>query len=97
MSVRLERHEEVVAIVGEMTIPNAARLLAEGKRELASGATVFDLSGVTGLDSSGLAVIFGWQREAAAKGVSMSMRNPPGNLKSLAEVYGVGEFLPLSA
>ena len=62
---------------------------------LAKADAVFDLAGVTDVDSSGLAVIFGWQREAKRLGKNVRIANPPHNLRSLADVYGVSELLPL--
>jgi phospholipid transport system transporter-binding protein len=57
---------------------------------------VFDLAAVTDVDSSGLAVLFGWQRAAQAQGKTLKVTNPPASLVSLAEVYGTTELLPLS-
>jgi phospholipid transport system transporter-binding protein len=56
---------------------------------------VFDLAAVAEVDSSGLAVVFGWSRAAAAAGQTLRIVNPPANLISLAELYGVTELLPL--
>ena len=77
-----------------MTMPDAAALLAEGEAAIASSASAFDLAGVTDMDSSCLAVVFGWMRAATAGGKSLSLLNPPQNLLSLAAVYGVADLLP---
>jgi len=86
-----------LAVTGNMTMGEARTLLAMGTAALSKGDPVFDLSGVAEVDSSGLAVLFGWQRAAAACGKTMRVANPPASLVSLAEVYGVTELLPLSA
>lgn len=83
-------------VSGSMTMDNAAVLLAQGMAALDAGRTAFDLAGVTEVDSSGLALLFGWQRAAQAQGKSLAIINPPHNLRSLADVYGVAELLPLS-
>lgn len=81
-------------VEGPMTMGVAARLLAEGQAAIATAATRFDLSAVGELDSSSLAVIFGWMRAAREAGKTVHLLNPPQNLLSLAEVYGVADLLP---
>ena len=81
-------------VSGPMTMAAAAALLAEGEAAIASAATAFDLAAVTELDSSCLAVVFGWMRAARAAGKSLRLMNPPQNLLSLAAVYDVAELLP---
>jgi phospholipid transport system transporter-binding protein len=87
---------EVSVISGNMTMDNAAALLAQGTAALAKGITRFDLSAVAHIDSSGLAVLFAWLRAARVAGKTLSIDNPPHSLRSLAGVYGVTELLPLS-
>ncbi|HUW38347.1 MAG TPA: STAS domain-containing protein [Rhodocyclaceae bacterium] len=82
-------------VSGAMTLPGATTLLAEGNACLDGVETVFDLAAVTAVDSSGIAVIFGWLREAQRRGKSIHISHPPLDLLSLAEVYGVTELLPL--
>lgn len=84
-----------IEVAGAMTVAAAAGLLAEGTAILARADALFDLSAVTEVDSSGLAVLFGWQRAAKRSNKQIRIANPPHNLRSLADVYGVGELLPL--
>ena len=83
-----------VEVSGPMTMLVAAALLAEGEAAIASTTAVFDLAAVTDMDSSCLAVVFGWMRAAKTGGKSLRLVNPPQNLLSLAAVYGVAELLP---
>lgn len=83
-------------VSGNMTLETAAALLTRGVTALGKGEPRFDLSGVADIDSSGLAVLFGWQRAARAQGLPLYIANPPHNLISLAEMYGVSELLSLS-
>lgn len=85
-----------VEVSGPMTMPDAKQLLAEGEAAIASKASAFDLAGVTEMDSSCLAVLFGWMRAARTAGISFRLLNPPPNLLSLAAVYGVADLLPQS-
>jgi phospholipid transport system transporter-binding protein len=83
-----------IEVSGPMTMLGAAALLAEGEAAIASTAPNFDLAAVTEMDSSCLAVVFGWMRAANAAGKSLRLLNPPQNMLSLAAVYGVADLLP---
>jgi phospholipid transport system transporter-binding protein len=85
---------DTVAVSGPMVMAGAAVLLAEGETAIAANASVFDLAAVTEMDSSSLAVVFGWMRAATAGGISLRLVNPPQNLLNLAAVYGVADLLP---
>lgn len=96
MSASIERCEKGWGVKGGMTMETAGVLLDAGVSALRSGAATFDLSAVEHVDSSGLAVLFGWQRAAQALGKPFQIVNPPRNLASLAGVYGVTGLLPLA-
>lgn len=83
-----------VKVSGPMVMSGAKALLAEGEEVIATDGTEFDLSAVTDLDSSCLAVVFGWMRAASTLGKTLSLLNPPKNMLSLAAVYGVADLLP---
>jgi phospholipid transport system transporter-binding protein len=87
---------DCLEVSGPMTMSGASALLAEGETAIASTAAAFDLAAVTDMDSSCLAVVFGWMRAAKAGGKTLRLLNPPQNLLSLAAVYGVAELLPQS-
>lgn len=96
MTTGIQRAEGRFEVSGGMTLETASELLASGVSALSSGDPIFDLSAVSDIDSSGLAVLFGWQRAAQAQGKTLRIARPPHNLISLAEVYGVTDLLPLS-
>lgn len=96
MTAVVERTGDRLVVVGDMTLSTASELLTQGVSSFASGEPEFDLSGVVEMDSSGLAVLFGWQRAAQAQGKPFRIYNPPQSLVSLAEVYGVSSLLPLA-
>lgn len=87
---------EVARVGDAMTLASAKSLLEEGTRLLAGPVTAFDLGAVTEVDSSGLAVVFGWLREAQRLGKTVRIVNLPQSLSSLAQVYGVNDLLPLA-
>jgi phospholipid transport system transporter-binding protein len=96
MNVCIERMNGAARVRGDMTFENAKAWLAEGARIVKQGTTHFDLAGVQAIDSSGLAVLFGWLRAAQSEGKTLTIANPPPSLRSLAEVYGVVDLLPLA-
>ena len=78
----------------EIAMSNAAELAAAGRAGIAEGDAEFDLSAVTRCDSSAVAVLLDWQREATARGVELRVTGVPAAVMSLAEVYGVTALLP---
>lgn len=90
----ITRTGDRIAVTGRMTVAEAEALLESGRAEILAPRVAIDLAGVDEADSSALAVLFGWAREAASKKVELAYLNMPGNLLSLAEVYGVADFLP---
>jgi len=86
---------DTLSVAGPMTLAGASALLAEGAAAIKASCRRVDLASVTAVDSSGLAVVFGWIRAARSDGFPLSIVNPPQNLLSLAQVYGVADLLPL--
>jgi phospholipid transport system transporter-binding protein len=91
----IKQDGEHAEVSGAMTLPTAKALLAEGVAAISGSTRVFDLAGVSEVDSSGLAVLFGWVREAKRQGKALQVINLSKELRSLAEVYGVADLLPL--
>lgn len=80
---------------------NARQVMEQGAALLASanGAVTVDMSAVTELDSSAIAMLLEWQRRLAARQSSpagsaqLKIANPPASLQTLAQLYGVTELL----
>ena len=83
-------------VSGAMNLAGATTLLADGVAAISRSVRVFDLAQVAEVDSSSLAVLFGWLREAGRQGKSIQIVNPPKDMLSLAELYGVSDLLPLA-
>jgi phospholipid transport system transporter-binding protein len=81
-------------VVGSILVGNAAVIAQQGLDALANGVQGIDMSGVTELDSSGIAVLLAWQRAITAQSLSVSIENIPEGMRKLADVYGVTDFLP---
>jgi phospholipid transport system transporter-binding protein len=72
-----------------LTHASATRALAAGLAQIEAGATAVDCAQLTQFDSSALAVLLAWRRAAQARGASLDILNVPGDLASLAQVYGI--------
>ena len=79
-------------VSGPATLANAAQLIEESKALVASVRAV-DFGEVTELDSSLLAVLIAWMREARAQGRALSFSRLPQDLLTLAQLYGVAQLL----
>ena len=81
-------------VSGPVTLANVAQVLEEGTAAIRAGAGAVDLAGVTELDSSLLALLLAWLREALRLGRRLDFSNLPEGLTTIARLYGVVEFLP---
>jgi len=90
----MRRDGERIVLTGPVTLANVAALLEEGRRHLAEGAGTVDLAGVTELDSSALALLLAWLRDARAGGRAVAFANLPESLQTIARLYGVQDLLP---
>src|SRR3569832_1777604 len=72
---------------------NAKTTLEAGLQAIFGGQTSIDLSPVTVVDSSAVAILLAWQRAVSEQGKARRFNGIPGNLLSLAELYGVGAML----
>ena len=90
----IQREGERLLVTGPVTLANVAQTLEEGYAAIRAGAGAVDLAGVTELDSSLLAMLLAWLREAARAGRTLRLDNLPGGLITIAQLYGVDELLP---
>ena len=92
----MQREGERLLVTGPVTLANVAQALQEGYAAIRAGAGAVDLAGVTELDSSLLAMLLAWMREAALSGRTLRLDNLPAGLITIAQLYGVDELLPIS-
>jgi phospholipid transport system transporter-binding protein len=90
----IELDGDVARVSGQMTIDFANALLESGCEAIRGAARSFDLAAVTEVDSSGLAVMFAWMREAKSRDLTLTFSNSPSSIGSLAVVYDVVDLLP---
>ena len=93
---------EVLQLTGALsfeTLPAVLEQSAEfaARADLPQRLTI-DFAGITGVDSSAVALLLEWRREAQRLGKSLAFVNLPANLLALARLYGVEELIqPQSA
>lgn len=91
----IEQRGASLAVTVPLVMANACGLLEAGRHFLQPGEILFDLGEVAEADSSAIALMLGLIRAAAGVGASVKFANVPAGVRSLAELYGVAELLPL--
>jgi phospholipid transport system transporter-binding protein len=93
----IRREGDRMAVSGPLTLAQVAEALQLGNRAIGEGARQVDLGAVTELDSSALALLLAWLREARRRNAELAFRNLPQGLTTIARLYGVAELLPAAA
>lgn len=91
----IRRDAATLMLSGSVTLANVAGVLQEGLQQIRDGARTIDLGGVTELDSSLLAMLLAWLREAKRHDSELAFANLPQGLETIAQLYGVDGLLPL--
>ena len=92
----IRRDGERMAVSGALTLANATSVLAQGNAAIAEGVRSVDLAEVGELDSSALALLLAWLREAKRQKRELVFVNLPQGLTTIAKLYGVADLLPAS-
>ncbi len=76
------------------TVPNVLVQSADyaARTDLPERLTI-DFANITGVDSSAVALLLEWRRQAQQKQKTLVFVNLPANLLALASLYGVDEFI----
>ena len=91
----IRREGARLILSGPVTLSNVAALLDEGRRHLAEGVQTSDLGEVTEMDSSLLAAMLAWLRDARRRGRELAFANLPQSLSTIARLYGVEDLIPV--
>jgi len=92
----IRREGRRIVVSGSVTLANVTAILEEGRRHLEEGVRTIDLGEVTDMDSSLLAAMLAWLRDAKSRNRELSFVNLPESLQTIARLYGVDGLLPLS-
>ncbi len=90
----IRREGNRIVLSGPVTLVNVTAVLRQGCDELRAGVRTIDLGEVTELDSSLLAALLAWMREAKRNEFEVAFANLPEGLMTIARLYGVTELLP---
>jgi phospholipid transport system transporter-binding protein len=90
----IKREGDRLVVSGPLTLSTVTAALGEGNEAIAQGARTVDLGEVGELDSSALALLLAWLREAKRRNASLSFTRLPEGLTTIARLYGVAELLP---
>lgn len=88
---------EALALTGALSFDTLPGVLEESARftartDLPDRLTI-DFAAITGVDSSAVALLLEWRREAQRLGKRLEFVNLPPNLLALANLYGVAELI----
>ncbi|HSN22031.1 MAG TPA: STAS domain-containing protein [Usitatibacter sp.] len=90
-------NSEVLRITGALDFETLPGVIAESEKFVARpdlpGRVTIDFSGVTGVDSSAVALLLEWRRRALERKVALEFVQLPANLLALAQLYGVAELI----
>lgn len=88
---------EVLQIDGALNFLSMPRILEEtalyAAQDNLPSCLAIDLVNVTDIDSSAVALLLHWRREAARLGKALRYVHMPQNLTTLATLYGVDEMI----
>ena len=94
-------HGEVLALTGALSFETLPAVLAQSaeyaaRTDLPDRLTI-DFAGITAVDSSAVALLLEWRREALRLKKVLEFVNLPANLLALATLYGVAELIQPTA
>lgn len=79
----------------ELNLHNAVSVSEAGLQAIHAGTDQFDMSPLRTVDSSAVAVMLAWQRQAQALNRHVRFIGVPASLLSLISLYGLTEFFHL--
>ncbi len=92
----IRREGERMIVSGALTLASVTAVLREGSAVIGQGVRTVDLGEVGELDSSALALLLAWMREAKQQNRELQFANLPQGLTTIARLYGVADLLPVS-
>ena len=92
----IRREGDRMLVSGRVTLATVGSLLDSGLNQVRDGVRVVDLAEVAELDSSLVAVVLAWLREARRFDRTLELANPPQGFSTLAQLYGIGDLLPVA-
>ena len=92
----IRRESGRIVVSGPVMLGNVAAVLEEVRRHLEEGVRTVDLGEVTEMDSSLLAAMLAWLRDARQRGSELTFTNLPESLRTIARLYGLDGLIPVT-
>ena len=92
----IRRESGRIVVSGPVMLGNVAAVLEEVRRHLEEGVRTVDLGEVTEMDSSLLAAMLAWLRDARQRGSDLTVTNLPESLRTIARLYGLDGLIPVT-
>ena len=89
----IRREGDRMIVSGPLTLAHVTAALGEGNGAIGEGARSVDFGEVSELDSSALALLLAWLREAKRRDSELAFSNLPQGLTTIARLYGVADLL----
>lgn len=83
-------------VFGDVLVHNATQFLTSSATFQMQEEIEVDFSAVDNVDTAALSLMLEWQRRALAENCKIKFTHLPESLSSLADVYGIDDFIPLS-
>lgn len=89
--------DNLFTVSGVLTIDSANALQRfPWEPTVQASPVVVDLAQVEAVDSAAVSLMLSWMRQARSQGRDVSFIHAPANLRSLVDLYGLSEVLPLN-
>lgn len=92
----MQRDGDCLRVSGRLTMNSIGALFAEAMQPLDGKDWKIDLAQVEAADSAAVSLLLGWLRNAQQHEAKLTFLNVPDDLRSLADLYGVADALPLN-
>jgi len=92
----IQREGDHLKVSGRLTMESIGSTFADAMQPLEGKNWTVDLAQVEAADSAAVSMLLGWLRNAQRHEAKLTFINVPDNLRSLADLYGVAEALPLN-
>ncbi len=92
----IQREGDRLLVSGRLTMDTIGTSFDEAMQPLEGKVWTVDLARIEVADSAAVSMLLSWVRNAQRHGASLSFVNVPENLRSLADLYGVADALPMN-
>jgi len=89
----IRREGDRIVLDGPVTLDTVPGLATAVEPFLDGGTRVIDFGGATEVDSSAVALVLEWSRQAESRQTKLRLANLPDAMQNLAKLYGVSELL----